>query len=837
MKISTNKFSTHKRAIGALTVTAAIASAFAVAPSALAFQPANDLFDQNDANGGVLMMFGRDVNHGAAIGKLQDTWSDGKMHFCVNAGVPFPDVLQPANGNYPLSEYRHAADSVPEARPYRLNDAAFAYLADRANRLGLQAAAKDRATSMLQALTHLNLEHDSIRMNWNKDGQELTPEQRIQMIVREMEGQHPGNAEELRNFVSTLNELFPDDATVSKGTVTDQGDLTATLTDYGVRTASGKMAYVYDGYDPDITVSLEGPAAFDDGSTSKTVKASQAGALKIDYSNEGTVNYTVTEKKPTINFSEHGIVGTWPHRDQRLITFNVGTEDANASGSFEATNTPKPNTLVKIGTTATDKSDGDKVLLANQSEATITDTVKVSNSGYLKQGDKAVLRGQAVRTADGTPVGEPVCKVITIPHEFSAFEENVDLKIPTMGLHEKQVTVFERLYSRDSVDCANPGEDKLVATHEDRADKGQTLDVKHEGEIKTTAYNEVDNTKSITSDKDQTILDRIDISKSNLQPGKVYKVTAQPVIPWFNGAPSGEPVAFDKLGKIDKMTPTIDSNNQKVVALPFGSAKVVNDSAVAKDAIREDGSIGDVTLKDDEFVYRDGMDHVDVVVSGVDMTNFRPRQKVVMFEKIVSDDITPLVHADINDESQTVKIAPMMKTNLFRVDGNDTVKSYTPGEKTELVDKVQARGLESNKTYLVKLELMTPTTDNELDKRDGIEDGMTPYLDKDGHAVVVDQEINVNKTNVDYNMKAEFVASDQHVTITAYETLTDKDNPEYVLTHKDPKDQDQTIIPMKKTAPVLAKTGAAGSMGILFSMFGLVSAGGAFTFVSRKRFI
>ena len=132
---------------------------------------------------------------------------------------------------------------------------------------------------------------------------------------------------------------------------------------------------------------------------------------------------------------------------------------------------------------------------------------------------------------------------------------------------------------------------------------------------------------------------------------------------------------------------------------------------------------------------------------------------------------------------------------------------------------------------------MTPTTDNELDKRDGVEDGMTPYLDKDGHAVVVDQEINVNKANVDYNVKAEFVASDQHVTITAYETLTDKDNPEYVLTHKDPKDQDQTIIPMKKTAPVLAKTGAAGTLGIMFSMLGLVSAGGAFTFVSRKRFI
>ena len=132
---------------------------------------------------------------------------------------------------------------------------------------------------------------------------------------------------------------------------------------------------------------------------------------------------------------------------------------------------------------------------------------------------------------------------------------------------------------------------------------------------------------------------------------------------------------------------------------------------------------------------------------------------------------------------------------------------------------------------------MTPTTDNELDKRDGVEDGMTPYLDKDGRAVVVDQEINVNKANVDYNVKAEFVASDQHVTITAYETLTDKDNPENVVTHKDPKDQDQTVSPMKKTAPRLAKTGAAGTLGIMFSMLGLVSAGGAFTFVSRKRFI
>lgn len=850
MTLVKNKSGTRVRAIGAAMSTAIAAGMLAFAPVAHAatFQPASDLFDPGDQTGKFLV-YGRNVTNHAISWHLDPHQRDDFMHFCVNAGVGWPDNPVQPNGEFNLSEYRSEADSVPSARPYRLNDAAFAYLASRTNDMGWQAATHDRTSIMLQALVHLNFERDTIRMNWDTDGSHTySAAQRIEMMVREMEAQYPDNAKELRDLVSTLNNVFPDNANVDKGTVTTGDDLTATLSGYGAKTADGKgMAYVHDGNDPDITVTLNGPSSFDDGSQSKTVKASQAGALKIKYTGFGTVNYTVKEQTKVAKLVNFDPPGDYPNRDQREIRFNISTQDATADGSFEPNIQPKPKPAVKLRTTAADKSDGDKVLLANQKEATITDTVTLSNSRKLQKDEKVTLRGQVVRTADGTPVGAPVCKAITTPVDAGKFEEKIDLTIPTMGLHEKQVTVFERLYSGDDIDCANPDESKIISVHENRDDKDQTLDVKHSGEIKTTAYNQSDNSKQIAADKDQTILDRIDISKSNLQPGKVYKVNAQPVVPWYDGAPVDAPVAFDKLGKVDKLTPVIDKNNQKAVALPYKSVKVAHDSAVAKDAILDGGKVGDVMLADDEFVYTEGMDHVDVVISGVDMTGRRARQKVVMFEKVSADDIVPLVHADVNDETQTVTVQSTLKTNLYRVVGNEESKEYTPGEKTALVDKVQARGVEANKTYLVKLELMTPTEDKNLDKQDGVEDGMTPYTDKDGKPVVAEQEINVNKNNVDYNVTADFTASDKRVEITAYETLTDKSNPENVLTHKDPKDKDQTVTPDTPTtpatppaphsaaAPKLAKTGA-NSLGVL-SIAGVLSALGAVAGIARKKII
>ena len=94
---------------------------------------------------------------------------------------------------------------------------------------------------------------------------------------------------------------------------------------------------------------------------------------------------------------------------------------------------------------------------------------------------------------------------------------------------------------------------------------------------------------------------------------------------------------------------------------------------------------------------------------------------------------------------------------------------------------------------------MTPTEDKELDKKDGKEDGMTPYLDASGKVVTKTVEITPTKGNVKFKIWLEFESNDKDQKIVAYETATWDGEDKPFTSHEDPDSKEQTIDSIKPT--------------------------------------
>ncbi|MBQ9037750.1 MAG: VaFE repeat-containing surface-anchored protein [Erysipelotrichaceae bacterium] len=138
------------------------------------------------------------------------------------------------------------------------------------------------------------------------------------------------------------------------------------------------------------------------------------------------------------------------------VTFTV--EETAEVQSFTVYNEPKP----EIHTTATSE-DGDKILLGDKNQ-TIIDTVKLDK---LSVGKKYQVKGQLVDAVDETKV-----LASAESEEFTATASSMEISIrfENVDLSEyvgQSVVVFEDLYKNG----------KAIATHHDLLDKDQTIDI------------------------------------------------------------------------------------------------------------------------------------------------------------------------------------------------------------------------------------------------------------------------------------------------------------------------------------------------------------------------
>ncbi|MDI9587750.1 MAG: VaFE repeat-containing surface-anchored protein [Acidobacteriota bacterium] len=199
----------------------------------------------------------------------------------------------------------------------------------------------------------------------------------------------------------------------------------------------------------------------------------------------------------------------------------------------------------------------------------------------------------------------------------------------------------------------------------------------------------------------------------------------------------------------------------------------------------------------------------------------------VAFEELFQDGKSVAIHADINDENQTITFedGPKLKTTFTGENGEKTLK---PGPNTKLIDKV----CDTNETlipgteYTLKLKVFNKTK-NKMVKVDGNEyeatAKFTPQSPQDCGEVLA----TLDTTGL------------ANTELVAFEYVYDADG-ELIGTHEDADDADQTI-KLKAAdddgagaAQALAKTGTnTAFLAIAATLIG--AAGGALALVAKRR--
>ena len=122
-----------------------------------------------------------------------------------------------------------------------------------------------------------------------------------------------------------------------------------------------------------------------------------------------------------------------------------------------------------MGTVATDKTDGDKTIVASKG-AVIKDVVKYC----VRPGQKYIIKGVLMNKATGEPLlinGKKIEGAMEIEPTESCGEAEMIFHFDATGLQGTEVVVFERLY--EFVDGGDEGDPVIV--HEDINDLAQSV--------------------------------------------------------------------------------------------------------------------------------------------------------------------------------------------------------------------------------------------------------------------------------------------------------------------------------------------------------------------------
>lgn len=208
--------------------------------------------------------------------------------------------------------------------------------------------------------------------------------------------------------------------------------------------------------------------------------------------------------------------------------------------------------------------------------------------------------------------------------------------------------------------------------------------------------------------------------------------------------------------------------------------------------------------------HRNGIVEIDIPVRAELLAG----KTTVVFEDVLREGKEPIVHHDITDKDQTV-YSPKAKTTA--TDGKDGDKIVNDGN-VQITDVVEYTSLIPGETYTVTGKLMNKETGETVDCMKG--KPVTFKADKSGNG----------KVSVSFfgNCK---VKADTHWVV--FEDIYTGKTPKgtHVVEHHDINDVDQTVTVVP--TPVLAKTGSASTIALLFAL--ALTGAGAVALYSRKR--
>lgn len=305
--------------------------------------------------------------------------------------------------------------------------------------------------------------------------------------------------------------------------------------------------------------------------------------------------------------------------------------------------------MPKLGTTALDSETDDHLGMADQA-LTILDTVSYENlvvgKTYTMTGTLYVKStGEALLDAQGNPV--------TVSAEFTPEQPDgsVDLSftIDASALAGESVVAFESL-AYNGVE---------IAIHADIDDEGQTV---HIPEIGTTAIDAESGTHNAMADETVTIVDTVEYT--NLLSGKEYTVSGV----LYNKA-TGEPL--------------LDEDGEEITASTTFTAE------------SDEGSV-DITFTLDGSL-----------LAG---------ESVVAFETVTYQGVDVAVHADIDDEEQTIHFPKVHTTATEQESGEHITKA---DESVTIQDVVAYENLIPGQSYTMSGVLMNAATGEVITNSNG----------------------------------------------------------------------------------------------------------------------
>ena len=411
----------------------------------------------------------------------------------------------------------------------------------------------------------------------------------------------------------------------------------------------------------------------------------------------------------------------------------------------------------QIGTSARDAADGDGDLVA-EGDVSIVDTVRYEN---LTPGKTYKLTGtlmEKTTDANGNAGANEYLvdgEKVTSQTEFVASAANGQAQVvftfdasSLAKRSQAQLVVFESL-SRNGVE---------LAAHADIADQNQTVRVTPPA-IQTTATDSADGDKNVVAEPQARVTDTVRYSNVNI--GKTYRV-------------------FGTL--MEKVT----DEGGNVTAKEF----LVDGTPVTAQAeFLAEAKAGEVELT---FEF-------DATALGT-----RDKTQLVAFESLSYNDVQIAVHADIEDEGQTVTVTPPSMATTA-TDAVDEDKNVVAEAEASITDTVHYKNLTPGKTYRVSGTLMEKTVD---------ENGATVAneLLVDGQKVMAQAEFCAQAAegdvDVTFTFDASALAKRESTELVAFESLSYMGTE--ICVHADIDDAEQTV---KVTPPVIGTTATDAADG------------------------
>ena len=266
----------------------------------------------------------------------------------------------------------------------------------------------------------------------------------------------------------------------------------------------------------------------------------------------------------------------------------------------------------------------------------------------LVPGEKYTVTGTAIDKTTGEPLKDDAGKDVTAKASFKAEKANGTVDVEFV--FDGSTLAGKTIVMYENIYYNN----KLVGVHADISDEAQIIYVPS---VKTAATDTKTETKLTYAEKDIKITDTVEYT--NLIPGKTYKVTGTAV--------------DKKTGKVIK-----DADGKAVTS----EAEITPETA-------------------------DGKVDVDFIFDGSNLAG----KTIVMFEEIRYENRLVGVHADINDEAQTIYVPAIATEALDEVTG---IHLSNAGGDVKVKDTVTYKNLIPGLTYRVAGTVMDKDTKKPL---------------------------------------------------------------------------------------------------------------------------